>query len=112
MQTLNWIVLAALGLVALALALSGAVDPTSARARARRHEAALSAAEAALAAGDASAAVVCERPKLAPHRDEMQERLSAAAGAPVTVTGRRAEGLGAIGRMEGIACWASVVITR
>ena len=62
--------------------------------------------------GNASAAVVCERPKLAPHRDEMQERLSAAAGAPVTVTGRRAEGLGAIGRMEGIACWASVVITR
>ena len=62
--------------------------------------------------GNASAAVVCERPKLAPHRSAMQERLSAAAGAPVTVTGRRAEGLGAIGRMEGIACWASVVITR
>lgn len=62
--------------------------------------------------GNASAAVVCERPKLAPHRDAMQERLSSAAGAPVTVTGRRAEGLGAIGRMEGIACWASVVITR
>ena len=62
--------------------------------------------------GNAWAAVVCERPKLAPQRDEMQERLSAAAGAPVTVTGRRAEGLGAIGRMEGIACWASVVITR
>jgi 2-C-methyl-D-erythritol 2,4-cyclodiphosphate synthase len=62
--------------------------------------------------GNASAAVVCERPKLAPHRAEMQERLGAAAGAPVTVTGRRAEGLGAIGRMEGIACWASVVITR
>lgn len=41
----------------LALALSGAVDPTSARARARRHEEALAAAEAALAAGDASAAV-------------------------------------------------------
>jgi 2-C-methyl-D-erythritol 2,4-cyclodiphosphate synthase len=62
--------------------------------------------------GNASAAVVCERPRLAPRRLEMQERLSAAAGAPVTVTGRRAEGLGAIGRMEGIACWASVVITR
>lgn len=62
--------------------------------------------------GNASAAVVCERPKLAPHRAEMQERLGTAAGAPVTVTGRRAEGLGAIGRMEGIACWASVVITR
>jgi len=30
----------------------------------------------------------------------------------VTVTGRRAEGLGAIGRVEGIACWATVVVTR
>jgi 2-C-methyl-D-erythritol 2,4-cyclodiphosphate synthase len=62
--------------------------------------------------GNASAAVVCERPKLAPHRSEMQDHLSAACGAPVTVTGRRAEGLGAIGRVEGIACWATVVITR
>jgi hypothetical protein len=41
----------------IALALSGAVDPTSARARARRHEAALVTAEAALLAGDASAAL-------------------------------------------------------
>jgi 2-C-methyl-D-erythritol 2,4-cyclodiphosphate synthase len=62
--------------------------------------------------GNASAAVVCERPKLAPHRATMQENLSEACGAPVTVTGRRAEGLGAIGRVEGIACWATVVITR
>ncbi|MDA2945293.1 MAG: 2-C-methyl-D-erythritol 2,4-cyclodiphosphate synthase [Actinomycetota bacterium] len=62
--------------------------------------------------GNASAAVVCERPKLAPHRTEMQANLSAACGAPVTVTGRRAEGLGAVGRVEGIACWATVVITR
>lgn len=62
--------------------------------------------------GNASAAVVCERPKLAPYRATMQENLSEACGAPVTVTGRRAEGLGAIGRVEGIACWATVVITR
>lgn len=62
--------------------------------------------------GNASAAVVCERPKLAPRRSVMQDNLSAACGAPVTVTGRRAEGLGAIGRVEGIACWATVVITR
>jgi 2C-methyl-D-erythritol 2,4-cyclodiphosphate synthase len=40
----------------------------------------------------------------------MQQRLSAAAGAPVTVKGRRAEGLGALGRQEGIAVWAVAVI--
>jgi 2C-methyl-D-erythritol 2,4-cyclodiphosphate synthase len=47
---------------------------------------------------------------LAPLRDEMQRRLSASVGAPVTVKGRRAEGLGALGRREGIACWAVAVI--
>lgn len=41
----------------VSLAVSAAVDPNSARARARRHEAALASAEAALAAGDASAAL-------------------------------------------------------
>ena len=62
--------------------------------------------------GNVDCSVVCEQPKLAPRRDEMQQRLSAAAGAPVTVTGRRAEGLGALGRSEGIACWAVAVIIR
>ena len=63
------------------------------------------------AIGNVDCSVVCERPKLAPRRDEMQRRLSDAVGAPVTVKGRRAEGLGAIGRVEGIACWAVAVIT-
>ena len=54
--------------------------------------------------------VVAERPKLAPARDEMQARLTAAVGAPVTVKGRRAESLGALGRAEGIACWATALI--
>ncbi|MDP4981646.1 MAG: 2-C-methyl-D-erythritol 2,4-cyclodiphosphate synthase, partial [Ilumatobacteraceae bacterium] len=56
--------------------------------------------------------VVCEQPKIAPHRDEMQQKLSLAIGAPVTVKGRRAEGLGAIGRGEGIACWAVAIVTQ
>ena len=59
-----------------------------------------------------SAAVICERPRLAPYRAAMAENLSAAAGGPVTVTGRRAEGLGAIGRVEGIACIAAAVIVQ
>ncbi len=62
--------------------------------------------------GNVDLSVICEQPKLAPHRDEMQRRLSAAAGAPVTVKGRRAEGLGALGRVEGIACFAVAVVVR
>ncbi|MEY4173163.1 MAG: Bifunctional enzyme IspD/IspF [Actinomycetota bacterium] len=62
--------------------------------------------------GNVDCSVVCEAPKLAPHRAEMQRRLSEAVGAPVTVKGRRAEGLGALGRQEGIACWANAVIVK
>lgn len=54
--------------------------------------------------------VITERPKLAPRRAEMQQRLSRVVGAPVTVKGRRAEGLGALGRAEGIACLASALV--
>ena len=57
-------------------------------------------------------AVVCERPKLAPMRIEMQRNLSAAVAGPVTVKGNRAEQLGAIGRGEGVACFASALIHR
>lgn len=56
--------------------------------------------------------VVAEEPKLAPRRDEMQARLTAVVGAPVTVKGRRAEGMGALGRREGIACWAVALVER
>jgi len=68
--------------------------------------------EAGWRVGNVDCSVVCETPKLAPHRAEMQRRLSEAAGAPVTVKGRRAEGLGALGRQEGIACWANAVIVK
>lgn len=61
--------------------------------------------------GNVDCAVVCERPRLAPHRDAMQRLLSDAVGAPVTVKGNRAEGLGAIGRGEGIACFAVAVVS-
>jgi 2-C-methyl-D-erythritol 4-phosphate cytidylyltransferase/2-C-methyl-D-erythritol 2,4-cyclodiphosphate synthase len=62
--------------------------------------------------GNADCSVVCDAPRLAPMRDAMQQRLSAAVGAPVTVKGRRPEGLGALGRGEGIVCFASAVIVR
>jgi 2-C-methyl-D-erythritol 2,4-cyclodiphosphate synthase len=64
------------------------------------------------AVGNVDCSVVCEEPKLAPRRTQMQDRLTAAAGAPVSVKGRRAEGLGALGRREGIACWAVAVLER
>jgi 2-C-methyl-D-erythritol 2,4-cyclodiphosphate synthase len=69
-------------------------------------------ADAGWTVGNVDCSVVCEQPKLAPQRNLMQQRLSEAAGAPVTVKGRRAEGLGALGRSEGIACWAVAVIDR
>jgi 2-C-methyl-D-erythritol 2,4-cyclodiphosphate synthase len=54
--------------------------------------------------------VVAESPKLAPRKAEIEQRLTAALGAPVTMKGKRAEGLGALGRAEGIACWAVALI--
>ena len=62
--------------------------------------------------GNVDCSVVCESPRIAPVRDEMMRNLSAAAGAPVSVKGRRAEGLGAVGRKEGIMCFASAIITK
>ncbi|MHB1138492.1 MAG: 2-C-methyl-D-erythritol 2,4-cyclodiphosphate synthase [Microthrixaceae bacterium] len=54
--------------------------------------------------------VIAEAPKLAPHREQMQQRLSERVGAPVTVKGRRAEGIGGLGRREGIVCLASALV--
>ena len=62
--------------------------------------------------GNIDCSVVCEAPKLAPRRDEMQSALMAVVGSPVSVKGRRAEELGALGRREGIACWAVAVLSR
>lgn len=76
-----------------------------------RHAAAL-VAEQGWSIGNIDCSVVCERPKLAPRRADMQRLLSDAAGAQVTVKGRRAEGLGALGREEGIACWAVAVLVQ
>ena len=56
--------------------------------------------------------VVCDEPKIAPHRQEMQDRLTRAAGGPVTVKGKRPEGLGALGRGEGVACWAVALLEQ
>ncbi len=42
----------------------------------------------------------------------MITRLSAAAGGPVHVKATRPEGLGALGRVEGLACFSVVLLER
>lgn len=64
------------------------------------------------APGNVDCSVVTDEPHIAPQREVMQARLSDAIGAPVTVKGRRPEGLGALGRGEGVACWAVAVLSR
>jgi 2-C-methyl-D-erythritol 2,4-cyclodiphosphate synthase len=55
---------------------------------------------------NADCTVIAERPRVDVAREEMMTKLSAAAGGPVHVKATRPEGLGALGRVEGIACWA------
>src|SRR5207302_7964745 len=55
--------------------------------------------------GNVDCALVLEAPRLASYRPMMEARLSDVVGAPVSVKPKRAEGLGALGRAEGIACW-------
>ena len=56
------------------------------------------------------ATIVCEEPRLDPHRIEMEARLSEVLGAPVSVKATTNEGMGAIGRGEGIACFAVAMV--
>ncbi len=68
------------------------------------------AADAGWAPVNADCTVVAERPKLASFVTAMAERLGEVLGAPVNVKATRAEGLGALGRAEGIACTAVVLM--
>ena len=52
------------------------------------------------------ATVICERPRLADHRAEMERVLGEATSARVSVKATTNEGMGWIGRGEGIACMA------
>ena len=59
---------------------------------------------------NADCTVVAQSPRLAPFVDEMQSRLGDVLGAPVSVKATTAEGMGALGRSEGMACTAVVLL--
>jgi 2-C-methyl-D-erythritol 2,4-cyclodiphosphate synthase len=56
------------------------------------------------------ATIICERPRLAGHRQEMELLLGGVLSAPVSVKATTNEGMGALGRGEGIACLAVALI--
>lgn len=56
------------------------------------------------------ATLVCERPRLAPHRREMARTLGEVLSAPVSVKATTNEGMGFVGRGEGIACLAVALV--
>jgi len=63
--------------------------------------------------GNVDVVVIAERPRLAPVRDAMRERLARTLGISVqavSVKGKTNEGMGWIGRQEGVACTATATL--
>jgi 2-C-methyl-D-erythritol 2,4-cyclodiphosphate synthase len=59
--------------------------------------------------------VIAEAPRLGPYREKIRARLAGALGiesASVSVKGKSNEGMGWIGRKEGIACIAVATLTK
>jgi 2-C-methyl-D-erythritol 2,4-cyclodiphosphate synthase len=65
--------------------------------------------------GQVDVVVIAETPKIAPHRDAMRDRLATALDISrddVSIKGKTNEGMGFVGRGEGIACIATATIVR
>jgi 2-C-methyl-D-erythritol 2,4-cyclodiphosphate synthase len=54
--------------------------------------------------------VICEEPKLERHKSEITSLLTGVLSAPVNIKASTNEGMGAIGRGEGIACMAVALV--
>jgi 2-C-methyl-D-erythritol 2,4-cyclodiphosphate synthase len=65
--------------------------------------------------GQVDVVVVAETPKIGPHRDAMRARIAGALDVDrscVSIKGKTNEGMGWVGRGEGIACMATATIVR